>query len=550
LLEARPLRPADTVRTQRRFAPVSSDERQAERIVHPEMGDESAGATARSRSRAGSPKERRLVSRVGLIGFCSLAVAAIAAAARLPGFLRDALWQDEVAAARVISEPSLVGMLRHVAGVEATPPFWYALGWLAHTFGLSPESFRIVSVLSGALLAGLVVILARRALPLWASVVAGLLVAFGWQFVMHGHELRAYELFALATVVLALLLLKQLSAPAGRGRDLALVVCVALGSLTNYFFLLTLGAVLLWIWTEPALRATRRRLTCLVAIGLVPLALWSPVLVHQYLAQRFAWIGPFNLRRMLDAFWLLFAEHLPTTAGVRDLVPPLALVAVIAGSIVLFRSSPAGRLVALLALVPFAVESLAWMAGARVFDPRNLIGAAPFAAVALAALAARLPRRLGYVAAAAVVSAVAVGSIQAEATPTTPYDRIASQLVAEGWTPSDPVVVFGNFFSFRDPLEWYLPGQPALTLAEPTGKSGCRAVFVVAQRPGNQRALLAAESPSAKRSVGSILVARLPLDRIPVAGFWRRAHVLAAKSLRPACAGLVDEAQIVSRLRR
>jgi hypothetical protein len=136
LLEARPLRPADTVRTQRRFTPASSDERQAERIVHPEMGDESAGATARSRSRAGSSKERRLVSRVGLIGFCSLAVAAIAAAARLPGFLRDALWQDEVAAARVISEPSLVGMLRHVARSEATPPFWYALGWLAHTFGL------------------------------------------------------------------------------------------------------------------------------------------------------------------------------------------------------------------------------------------------------------------------------------------------------------------------------------------------------------------------------------------------------------------------------
>ena len=518
--------------------------------MHSKMGGEGTNATLHNRASASPGKERELERRFGLIGFCSLAVAAISAAVRFPGFLRDAFWQDEVAAARVMSEPTPLAMIRHVARSEATPPLWYALGWLANALGLSPATFRIVSVIAGALLGGLIVILARRTLPLWASVVAGLLVAFGWQFLMHGRELRAYELFALATVVFALLLLEQVSAPAGRGRDAALVVCVALGSLTNYFFLLTLGAGLLWIWTEPALRATRLRLTRLAALGLIPFVAWSPILVRQYLDQRFAWIGPFDIRRMLDAYWLLFAEHLPATTGVRDFLPPLALVAVVAGSIVLFRSSPAGRLVALLALVPFAVESLAWMAGARVFDPRNLIGAGPFAVVAVAALVARLPRQLAYVAAAAVVSAVALGSFQAEATASTPYDRVARLLVAEGWTPADPIVLFGDFFSFRDPLEWYLPGQPALTLAEPTGKAGCRTVFVVAPRPGNQRALLASESPSANRTAGSVLVARLPLDRIPAAGFWRQAHILASESLRPACAGLVDEERIVSHLRR
>jgi hypothetical protein len=84
LLEARPLRPVDIVRNQQRFPPASSDERQAARIVHPETGDERAGATVRSRSGAGSWKKRGLVSRVGLIGFCSLAVAAVA------GFWRHA----------------------------------------------------------------------------------------------------------------------------------------------------------------------------------------------------------------------------------------------------------------------------------------------------------------------------------------------------------------------------------------------------------------------------------------------------------------------------
>jgi hypothetical protein len=329
-----------------------------------------------------------------------------------------------------------------------------------------------------------------------------------------------------------------------------MIVCVALGSLTNYFFLLTLGAGLLWIWTEPTLRKIRLHLSRLVAVGLVPLALWSPILVHQYLSQRFAWIGPFNLQRMLDAYWLLFAPHRPVTAGLRDFLPPLALVAVVAGSIVLFRSSSRGRLIAMLALVPFALESLAWMAGARVFDPRNLIGVGPFAAVAFGALIVRLPRRLAYAAAAVIVSAVALSSLQAEATTSTPFDRVAQLLVSEGWTRDDPIVLLGNFFSYRDPLGWYLPGRPELLLAEPTGKAGCRTVFVIAQRPGNKRAILTSETPVAYRSAGSVLVARLPLNRIPATEFWSHAHVLASASLRPACGDLVAEERIVSRLRR
>jgi hypothetical protein len=514
------------------------------------VNEEGTNSTGLFRRAGGASDRRGIESRIAPLGVCSVAVAALAAAARLPGFLRDAFWQDEVAAARIMSEPTPLAMIRHVAHSEATPPLWYALGWLANSLGLSPESFRIVSVVAGALLGGLIVILSRRVLPLWASVVAGLLVAFGWQLILHGRELRAYELFSLATVVCALLLLERASAPGGRGHDLALIACVALGSLTNYFFLLTLGAGLLWLWTEPALQATRRRLTRLVAIGLVPFALWSPFLVRQYLDQRFAWIGPFDVRRMLDAYWLLFAQHLPQTAGVRDLVPPLALVAVIAGSIVLFRGSPTGRLVALLALFPFAVESLAWLAGARVFDPRNLIGAAPFAAVALAALVARLPRQLAYTAAIALVSAVALGSYRAEATASKPHDRVARLLVSEGWTRTDPIVLFGDFFTSRDPLEWYLPGQPALAPAEPTGKTGCRAVFVVAQRPGNQQALLRSESPIASGKTGSVLVLRLPLDRVPSSGFWRRAHILAPRSMPAACARVIDEDQFISRLRR
>jgi hypothetical protein len=470
-----------------------------------------------------------------LVAFCAVAVAAVSAAVRLPGVVRDAFWQDEVASARIISTAGPLGMVRHVVHSEGAPPLWYGLGWLAHSLGLSVESFRALSVLAGAVLAGLVVILGRRILPLWASVAAGLLAAFGWQLVMHGRELRAYELFALLSVVFALLLLEYRSPPRSRRFDLAFAVCVAAGSLTNYFFLLTLAAALLWIWTEPVLKTVRLHLTRLVAAGLVPLVLWSPFLAIQYSHQRFAWIGPFDIRQVLNGYWLLFADRLPKTAGAREILPALALVAVIAGSIVLARSSPAARLVAMLATVPFALACLAWLAGARVYTPRNLIAVAPFAALAVAALLARLPRLLAYAAAIGLVSLVALGSIRAEAKPTTPYDRVARLLVAQGWRSSDPIELFGDFYTFAEPLDWYLPGQPTLALAKPARHGRCRNVFVVAQRPGNRAAIVASKRLAARENAGSVLVGRLRSSRIARDGFWRHAHIVATSSGSPAC---------------
>ena len=63
------------------------------------------------------------------------AVALLAIAVRLPGISTQALWQDEVASARIITEPTLPRLLARVARTESTPPLWYALGWLAHRAG-------------------------------------------------------------------------------------------------------------------------------------------------------------------------------------------------------------------------------------------------------------------------------------------------------------------------------------------------------------------------------------------------------------------------------
>jgi len=461
-------------------------------------------------------------------------VAVLAVAMRIPGAVRDAFWQDEVSSAKVLVAHSPLSAIRQVARVEATPPLWYAFGWLANAIGISPEWYRGLSVLAGGLLAGAVVLLARRVLPLWASVAAGLLVAFGWQFVDHGRELRAYEFLALLSVLLALALASR--------REWALAACVVAGSLTNYFFLLGVLAGVIWLWTEPSLRGTRRRLTGVIAVSLVPLLVWSPVLVHQYRGHRFTWIGPFSLRRMLEAFWLLFVHRLPTASFLRESLPILLLAAVLAGAVVLWRTSPVARLIALLAFVPYALESLAWLAGVRVFDTRNLVGAGPFAAIALVALIARLPRPVAYAAAAAGVVLATAGTIAAESTPAVPYDRAADGLVSEGWQRGDPIEAVGDFFAFRSPLEWYLPGRPQLTLALPS-QGTCASIYAVVAGPANQRRirpLLASE-----RKVGPLLVGRLSLHQPRLSP---RGHLLAATSPRPACAALVPESQIVSRL--
>jgi len=481
---------------------------------------------------------------------CAAGAGALAAAVRIPGAVRDALWQDELASAHVLIQATPWGMLHQIARTEATPPLWYAIGWVANRFGLSPQGYRAGSVLAGALLAGGAVLVARRLMPVWASALAGVLVAFGWQFVMHGREIRSYELFALATLVFAWALLRELAVEPRSGlRGYVLALAVACGSLTNYFFLLSVVAALVWLFTDRELRLERRRIARQIAVGLIPLAVWSPILVHQYLGQRFSWIGPFTLRGVINVYWELLVRVVPASV----LLPALLLLAIVGGCALLSRASCEGRLVAALCVGPVALAGLAWLAGAHVFDPRNLIATGPFAAIALAAVAARLPRVLAYPAALAAAVAIAVAAVNAEARPPTPYDRISRLLVAEGWKAADPILLFGNFddfFAYRSPLEWYLPNRPLLTLGEPERTSTCRAIFVVTPSTRIAADLARSGVVAAHSSVDHVFVARLGVRRIPAGSPWSSAHVLAVREQSRACVRLVAEGAIVADLQR
>jgi len=216
-----------------------------------------------------------------------VAVALAAAVARVPGVYTHALWEDEVASARILAEPTFPGMLRHVTRTESTPPLWYALGWCVHLAGVPIRDVRLLSVLAGAVLAAVVVDLARRVVPLAFAAVAGLLVAFGGELVAHGSELRSYELLALLAALFARCLLDELEAPSRR-RELALAAVVAAGGLTHFFFAFTVGAALLWLWLDPGARARRRAGLSILAGGAVA-STWAPVMLTQYHANRFWW---------------------------------------------------------------------------------------------------------------------------------------------------------------------------------------------------------------------------------------------------------------------
>jgi len=252
--------------------------------------------------------------------------------------------------------------------------------------------------------------------------------------------------------------------------------------------------------------AVRRRGAAALAAGLGPLSVWAPVALRQYAHHRFSFIGPFSVRGSLTTYWLLFARAQPRAQALHAAAPVALLLAVLVGAALLTRASSSGRLWALLAVMPVALGLAVWLAGLRIYDVRNLICAGPFAAVAVAALVARLPRRTVAVACAALCSLLVLGYTRSNRVQPVAYDRIAQALVAEGWHAGDPIVVYGNPNALWGPLEWYLPGRPRFLEQRPAPTSPAPS-FVVAAR--GARWARVTRVAVARRTVRSLLIARV-----------------------------------------
>ena len=403
-------------------------------------------------------------------------VAIIAAAVRLPGVYGRPFWEDEVASARIIVQPTFLGMLHRVGQTESTPPLWYAIAWVVHQAGVPVQSERLLSVDFGALLAAAVVELARRFVSLPLATTAGLMTALGAEFVFHGAELRAYELVALLSVVFGLAVLRLLERPSRRW-DVVLGVTVTAGCLTHYFFAFSVVAVLAWLWLDPGARSIRRRGTIPILLGGAVAALWLPVMLTQYRQGRFRWIGPFHWRAVVAVPLRLFTyayQQLP----VGPVLSAAALLLIAVGGSHLARRSAAGRLIGVLAGLPIVAAACAWAAGMPIFDLRNLIGVGAFVAVLTVAAIDALSPRVSWVVAAAALAALAVSLVTSNAERIPPYDVMALSLVRSGWTPAVPIVVYGDPYRYRLPFEWYLPRQPVLDMS-PAVDGACTEVFVV-----------------------------------------------------------------------
>jgi hypothetical protein len=345
-----------------------------------------------------SPKADRRLTVVA-----AAAASVLSFAEGLPHALHYVFWADEFASWRVIIEPNISEALGRIVRRESTPPAWYLLAWALHRADVSIHGLRVLSAIFAATLAGLSVPYARRFVSLPAAALVGLLVAVGGEFMRHNWELRAYAMFSLLCLLFAITL-EWVSRSASTRRLAVFVVVVAVGSMTHYFFLFTLFAGLVWLWITPAVKSVRKRMTAAAALGLIPLIVWSPWFVHQTRADHTRRLGRFAVKKVELSFPRLLATGYPGVTAVDVAVVVLAVV----GVILLFRRGGRASLCALLAISPLVCSAVLSYGGVHLLDYRNLIGSAPFVAVAVVVALDAIPLRPLALTAIAVVFALAV----------------------------------------------------------------------------------------------------------------------------------------------
>ena len=412
--------------------------------------------------------------------------------ARAP-ILDEPFWQDEVATARVVQKPTPRSALHQIVVRESTPPAYYMTAWSVGRLRalLAPETvpgewLRALSLLFSIGTTLVTFVLALRLMPLWAAGLAGLLVSFGSELVFHGAELRAYSLLALTSVLFALVLLRSATRPSLPWL-LALALTVAVGSLTHYFFLLTVASGIVWILWSARSRSTALRLGGAVAVALLPLLAWSPYWWRQYSAGNYSTSPHFALYRLPEVVGTYFSP-----VSVLAMIGPVARLAifllVIGSAVGLGFVGREARLCAILVLLPLGVAAGVAACGPRVFNARNLLSVAPFAAIAVAWACAAIPwHRVGRGAAVAIGILIIASFGYSQATVgRTPYDVMAREIAAQGFAGGEPLIWFGGWGG-HIPVGWYLVGPHAdsqsssgLLQAAPARNAVCPAVEVVA----------------------------------------------------------------------
>jgi hypothetical protein len=450
-----------------------------------------------------------------------LAVAAVAVAAALPGAAGHALYGDEVASARIVTEPALPDVLRHVRRTESTPPAWYVVAWTARkATGADVQSLRLLSVLFAAAAAALTAVWALCLLgsrP--AAALAGSLVALGSVPAEYAEQLRAYALVVLLSVAFGMLLGEAALRPAGRWL-VGLALATWLGALTHYFFAFVVVAGIAWLWAARPRPPAASRATLAIAAGAVACAPWLPSFLEQQAHGRYRWIGPFDAAQVATLPGELFFGSDGLFYGLARLA---VTAAVVAGAIHVWWRREEATVVAALGLLPIAAAGLVWATGEPIFNERNMLPVAPFLAILVAAGVKALPARLVPAVAAFAIVAALGGAAYAEATlGRVAYDSAATALTGprlDDPRRADrrlPDGLRGPAWG-RDPDHLRGLVVPARAAAPPLGTRAARLPHPLRDRADAERAGLARAGPRPGDGVARLHLLRPP-DPRPAAG--------------------------------
>ena len=416
-----------------------------------------------------------------------LAVAALAVGVATPGAVSHALYGDEVASARIVTEPTPRDVLRHVRKTESTPPAWYLVAWGARkATDVDVASLRLLPVLFATAASALTAIWALRLLASRAAAaLAGSLVALGSLPAEYAEQLRAYALVVLVSVGFGMLLAEEAHRPRRRWL-VGLAATTWLGTLTHYFFFLVAAAAVAWLWAARPRPPAAGRATIAIGLGAAAFLPWLPSFLEQQAHGRYRWIGSFDATQVATLPGELFFGPDGLFYGLARLAVTGAL---LAGAIVVWWRREEASVVAALALIPIAVAAAVWAAGQPIFDDRNMLPVAPFLAILVAAGVTALPARRVPVAAALGIVVALSGAAYAQVTlGRVAYDSVAHALADLGWSAREALIVDyptaaanrrGVGVQIASAASWYVPGRPVLAWAP--GRRTCRARFAIVQ---------------------------------------------------------------------
>lgn len=257
----------------------------------------------------------------------SIVVLVFALVLRLAG-LDKSLWMDEVGSYVLATAPDFIASARN----DIHPPLYYGLLRLGIQVTSSVPALRLLSVLCGLLTVGIFL----RLRPPIAAVLAATLVACSPELISNSQELRQYALLnlLLAGALMATLhLLDHPDSKKARRWLLATSVLAASTHLLSGFFLLALGAALLFFQRNQAIRKRIGSVVPLVP-ALVLLLLFRFIFLTQVGKTSADWwtgslllseaAGQFGIASGLDALHWTAAAVGRHMAGGEIILLPLA----------------------------------------------------------------------------------------------------------------------------------------------------------------------------------------------------------------------------------